>query len=223
MRRKNVRRRTARFAGRPRRRCAAGRRVDQFAAPRWRSGSASQTSGSLRVLRINRQPFVQQLAGACGFSAEFFEVRPRRFGVHEVRRQRRHAAPVVDAGRDDLRQHAGAQVRRRLDAHVGAEDDARDRDRPQQFVEIGLRRVPPSSCLRLRAKVLHDDFLNVAVLRVHRAQREQRFDAFEARFADADQNAGGERHARGARAAQRVQPHRGHLVGRAVVRHAFFA
>ena len=213
--------RTHRFARRPAVGARQSRCVDQFehfVAQRF----GEPDVGTLYVFRIDRQALVQQLAGARGFATEFFEVRPRRFGVDEVGRKRRHAAPVVDAGRDDLRQHAGAQVRRRLDAHVGAEHDPRDRDGPQQFVEIGLRRVAHLRAF-LRTKVLHDDFLNVSVLGVHCTQCEQRLDAFEPRFADADQNAGRERHARGTGAAQRIQAHLRNLVRRAVVRHAFLA
>src|SRR2546429_4386594 len=46
--------------------------------------------------------------------------------------------------------------------------------------------------LRLCAKVLHDHFLNVTVLFMHLADRQQRVDPFLHRFADPDQNAGRE-------------------------------
>ena len=67
--------------------------------------------------------------------------------------------------------------------------------------------------LGLGAEVLDDDLLHVAVTLVQIADREQRLDALEARLADADQNAGGERHARFARQADRLEPTRRNLVG----------
>ena len=220
-RREHVGRRTTRLAGRP----AVGTRqagcIDEV-EHRGSQRLGEPGVGALCVFRIDRQAFVQQLAGARGLATEFFEVRPRGFGIDEVRRQRRHAAPIVDAGRDDLRQHAGTQIRRRLNAHLGAEHDAGDRNGPQQFVEIRLRRADHLRA-GLGAKILDDDFLNVAVLGVHGAQREQRLDAFQSRFADADQNPRRERHPCGAGATQRIQAHLRNLVRRTVVRHAFFA
>jgi hypothetical protein len=127
--------------------------------------------------RVDGQALEQVLAGSGGFPGQLVQVRPRRFRIDEVRGQRRHAAPVVDAGGDDLRQHAGAEIGRRLNAHVGAEQDARHGDGPQQFVEIGLRRVRHLG-FRLGAEVLNDDFLDVAVALVDVADGQQRFDAF---------------------------------------------
>ena len=43
-------------------------------------------------------------------------------------------------------------------------------------------------------EILDDDFLDVAVALVQRAQRQQRFDPLAPGFADADQDAAGERH-----------------------------
>ena len=146
-------------------------------------------------------------------------MRPRGFRVHEVRRQGRDAAPVVDAGGDDLRQHAWAQVRRRLDAHLRAEQNPRHGDGPQQFVQVRLRRLAHLGAW-LGAKVLDDDLLDVAVFGVDAADGEQRLDAFQARLADADENAGGEGHPRPSGIGQRLQAHGGNLVRRAVVRHA---
>ena len=83
-----------------------------------------------REARIDRQAFVQCLAGGSRLAGQFVQMRPRRFRVHEIRRQGRDAAPVVDAGGDDLRQHAWAQVRRRLDAHLRTEQNPRHRNRP---------------------------------------------------------------------------------------------
>ena len=162
---------------------------------------------------------MQVLAGVRRLAGQFGQVRPGRLGIHEIRRQGRHAAPVVDACVDDLRQHAGTQVRRRLHAHVGAEYDTGDGDGPEQFVEIRFRRRAHLRA-RLGAEVLDDDLLDVAVRLVHPADGEQGLDAFAAGLADADQDAGGHRHAGGAGVVQGLDAYRGDLVRGAVVGHA---
>ena len=169
--------------------------------------------------RIEGEPLVQMFAGQRGFTAQILKVRPRCFRVHEVWRERRNATPIVNACGDDLGQHARAQVRRRLHTHAGTEQDAGDGDGPKQLVQVRLGRRAHLRA-RLGAEVLHDELLDVAVFLMDVADGEQRFDAFAARLADADEDAGGERHTGPARVAQRFQTHRRHLVWRAVVRHA---
>ena len=121
-------------------------------------------------------------------------MRPRCFRIDVIRRHRRHAAPIVNAGRNQLRQAVGPQVGRGLDVHAAAEQQARHRNGPHLLLERRL------GCLRharpgLGAEILDDDFLDVAVPLMHVADGKQRLDALAARFTDADQNAGGERHA----------------------------
>ena len=131
--------------------------------------------------RIDGQAFVQLLAGSCGLAGQFVQMRPRRFGVHEIRRQGRNAAPVVRCPRRRFfGSTARPQVRRRLDAHLRAEQDARHGDGPQQFVQVRLRRLAHLRA-RLGAEVLDDDLLNVPVHGVDAANGEQRFDALQAR------------------------------------------
>ena len=72
--------------------------------------------------------------------------RPRRLGVHVIGRHRRHAAPVVDAGADQLLIDARRQVGRRLDMHVRPAGSAAPRrcstaDRPDR---VPAR--PPAWC-----------------------------------------------------------------------------
>ena len=62
---------------------------------------------------------------------------------------------------------------------AGAEQDARDRDRPEMLVErrlVALRHARAG----LGAEVLDDDFLQMAVALVQVAQRQQRLDALRA-------------------------------------------
>ena len=79
-----------------------------------------------------------------------------------IRCHRRHAAPVVDAGGDDIGQRSAREIGRRLDIHGFAEQDAGDGDGPQMVGGIGLRRVRHAG-VRLGAEILDDDFLDMAV------------------------------------------------------------
>ena len=136
-----------------------------------------------------------------------------------VRRHRRDAAPVVDAGANELGQTVWLQVGRRLDVHGRAQDQAGNRDGPGVVLKRRLCRRGHARA-GLGAEVLDDHFLNVAVARVDIADSEQRLDALGPRLADADQDAGGERHARAAGGLQRGEAHGRRLVGRAEVRAA---
>ena len=72
------------------------------------------------VLGVDRQARLQgEALGAAGVGQRR-DVRPRRLGIHVVRRQRRDAAPVVDAGGEEEAVVVRAEVRRRLDVHVAA-------------------------------------------------------------------------------------------------------
>ena len=95
-------------------------------------------------LRVDGQPLDQGLAGGGGLFGQAFEVRPGRLRVDEVRGDRRHAAPVVDAGGDELRQDARAQIRRRLDVHLGSEHEARRGDSSTAGPRASARARPPS-------------------------------------------------------------------------------
>ena len=154
-----------------------------------------------------------------GHAGEMIELRPRRFRVDVVGRHRRHAAPIVDAGPDELRQILGPQVRRRLNVDRRAEDQAGDRDRPQMLVERRLGRINHPRA-GLGAEVLDDDFLDVAVARMKVADREQRRNAFDPGLADADQQSGGEWHGGAPGRRDGRKPHGRMLVGRAEMRPA---
>ena len=100
-------------------------------------------------------------------------VRPdaaRRFWIDVIGRHRRDAAPVVDACCDQLRQRAGPQVRRRLNAHARPENQTRHGNRPQMFVKrgLGMRGHQRSS---FGAEILDDHFLDVAIARADRELR----------------------------------------------------
>ncbi len=172
-----------------------------------------------RIRGDDRQPLHEPPPRRLGLVLERRELGPRRLGVHMVRRDRRYAAPVVGAGREQRRERARAQVGRRLDRHAGAEDEPRDGDRPLQLLERGLRMLRHARA-RLGAEVLDDEFLDVAVPQMHGAQREQRFDALRAGLADADEETRGHRDGEAPRRLERGEPRGGLLVGRAMVRSA---
>ena len=170
-----------------------------------------------RPLRVHRQSLDQRLAGGGRLFGQPLQVRPGRLRVDEVGSHGRYAAPVVDAGIDEPRQHAGAQVGRRLDVHLRAQHQPRRGDRPEQVLQGGLGRAGHPG-LRLGPEVLDDDFLDVAVLVVQVAHGKQGVDPFLAGLADPDQDARSEGHARFAREPQGLEPSLRHLVRATVVR-----
>ena len=201
------------------------RRPVVLACPAFRVDRAAHACGDVgrapairleRIGGVDRQPRHQHLAHLGGALRQCFNLRPRRLGVHVIRRHRRHAAPVVDARVDQFLVDARRQVRRRLHVHIIRQDQPRRGDAPQQIVEVRFRRRRALG-VRLGAEVLHDHFLDVAVARMQIADREQRLQPLRARFADADQYAGGERHRQFAGDAHHLQPYRGRLVRRAVM------
>ena len=174
------------------------------------------------VGRVDRQALAQREARLGGVRRELVDVRPRAFGVDVVRGQRGDAAPVVDAGPQDEVVLRADQVRRRLDAGLGAEDEPGHGDRRGQVIEFGVRHVAHLG-VRLGPEVLHDDFLDAAVLARDLPDGEDRFGPFGQRLADADEDARGERDVAAAGVLEHAQPDGGVLVRAAEVRAAFLA
>ena len=171
------------------------------------------------VGRIDREPLDRHEPGRARGRLERRDRRPGVLGIDVVVRDRRDAAPVVDAGVEQFGEARLAQVRRHLDAGFGAENHPRCGGGPQKVVE-GCVLGAAHARVRLRPEVLHDDFLQMAVMLVGVLQRDERRDALEAGLADADQDPRSERHARAPSRIDRFEPHRRQLVGAAVVRAA---
>ena len=172
--------------------------------------------GALRVLGVHGEAGREHEAGGLGCGAEAVERGPRSLGVHVVDRQRRNAAPVVDPGGEQHREVV-AQVRWCLQVDFAGEDQPGGRDRPQELV----RRARLGAVHRgagLGQEILHDHLLHMTVLEVRVRDRDERLDALGARLADADEDAGGERHARPSGRMQRGEASSRGLVGRAVMR-----
>ena len=164
----------------------------------------------------------EQLAGGGGALGKLGDRRPWRLRIDVVRGDRRDPAPIIDPRRDQSRVDARRQVRGRLEVHRRSQDETRGGEAPEQIVKIGLR-SPGELGAGLGAEVLDDDFLNVPELPMQIADGEERLEALGARLADANENAGRERHAQFARILQRLKTDLGPLVGRAIVYAARFA
>ena len=101
----------------------------------------------------------------------------------------------------------------------GPEHDPGDRDGREVLEELGIRSRPHRGA-GLRAEVLDDDLLHVAVLGVEVAEGDERLGAVADALADPDEDSGRERDAGGPGVGDDLQAHGGVLVGRAVVRAA---
>lgn len=153
-------------------------------------------------------------------------MRPGALGVHVVDGQGGDPAPVVGArAHEQVELRRIREVRRHLDPHARAHDEPRHRDRGDILEQIGVRHSLHRGA-GLRAEVLHDHLLHVTlpvaggravdhVPLVRVADRDQRRCTVARRFADADQDAGGEGHALSPRGVDHGEPHGRVLVGRA--------
>src|SRR3984885_8027576 len=171
---------------------------------------------------IDRQAVPHRLAGGGRTLGKLGGRRPWRLGIHVIRGDGGNPAPIIDPRRNQSRIDARRQVGRRLDVHLSTQDKPRGGEAPKQVVKIGFH---GSGELRavLGAEVLDDDFLNVPELPMQIADGEERLEALGARLADADENAGRERHAQLARQSQRFKTSLGLVVRRAIMHAAWFA
>ena len=148
--------------------------------------------GGAHIGGVDGQAVHEQFAGLRTLAGKFGNGRPRRFGVHVIGRDRRDAAPVVEARVDQLLIDVRRKVWRRLDIHVGPENETRGRDGPQQIVEIRFLGIG-ELCVGLGPEVLDDDFLDMTMGSVQIGNCLQRVDPLVACLADADQDSGRER------------------------------
>ena len=118
-----------------------------------------------------------------GDLAQAVEGRPRPLGVDVVGGDRGDAAPVVDAGVEQVAEVVG-EVGRRLEVDLGREDQAGQRDGLEEVVGRA-RRCGVHRGAGLRQEVLDDHLLHVAVAGVRRGDRLQRVDAVGDGLADA--------------------------------------
>ena len=138
-------------------------------------------SGASTYSRVGGEPLAQREPGVGGQAGQVVEVRPGPLGVHVVGRQRRDAAPVVDAG---ARAAGRARPGRTGSAAPGRASAGRapaGRPRPWRRTprapRSGTARIAVS---RLGPEVLDDDLLDVPVPPGRRADGEQRLDPLRA-------------------------------------------
>ena len=103
--------------------------------------AAARTAAGRRAARAARSP-------ASAVSArQLVDVRPRPLGVDVVGRQRRDAAPVVDAGAQQQAELGGVrQVRRRLHPRLRAEHQPGDGDGGDVLLQLQVVVRPASPC-----------------------------------------------------------------------------
>ena len=132
--------------------------------------------------------------GRGGARGELVDLRPGALGVDVVGGQRRDAAPVVDArARACSAYSASTRFGGACTRIAGPSTSRVDRDRGGQLVQVGVRHAAHRG-VRLGAEVLDDDLLDAAVLAGDPADREDRLGPLLDGLADADEDAGGERH-----------------------------
>ena len=196
----------------------------------WRSTACAQRRGRASALGPQREwragcasRSTSVRPAAARSRARAREVRPGRLGVDVVGRHRRDAAPVVDAGADRAAPSspgcrlggawmfiAGPRIRRATAMVQTCSSSAGS--------AAAAMRVPG---LARKFWMMISWMWPCALVDV--ADRQQRLDALGPRLADADQDAGGERHAGAAGGVQRGEAHGRHLVGRAEMRAAALA
>ena len=129
------------------------------------------------VLRVDGQPGGEDESAVLGGLAQRVDGGPRPLRVDVVDRHRRDAAPVVDAGVEEVAEPVGVgEVRRRLHVHVGGQHQPGQRDRPDVVLGWAGRLVAHGRA-RLRQEVLDDHLLHVAVPAVARGDRLERVPA----------------------------------------------
>jgi len=130
------------------------------------------------------------VAGRLGGAAQDIEGGPRPLGVHVVRGDRRHAAPIVDARRQQRSEVVG-EVGRGLEVDGRVEEQPGGGDGPDEFL-FGARGPGGHGRAELGQEVLDDDLLDVAVPAVRLGNGLEGTEAIRAVLPDADQDAGGE-------------------------------
>src|SRR5881398_1391612 len=79
---------------------------------------------AMNKLGIEGEAFAQGEAAGLGFGTKARNLRPGGFRVDEILGDRRNASPVVDAGFEQTREIVVTEVRRGLDVHVRAKNQA---------------------------------------------------------------------------------------------------
>jgi hypothetical protein len=124
------------------------------------------------MVGVGGQPRHQPVPGIGSEHGQALQRRPWLVRIHMVGRDRRHPAPVVDAGGQQLAEVIGTQVGRRLDRGARTEHQSRHGNGPQVLTQRCLGVVGHAGA-RMGHEVLHDHLLQVTVAPVQCAQRQQ--------------------------------------------------
>ena len=162
---------------------------------------------------VHGQAGRQGKPGGLGHLEQPITIGPGSLRVDVIGGDRRDAAPVGDARRQQVAEVVG-QVGRRLDGHVVGQDQPGERDRLQVGV-VGARLRAPHGGAALGQEVLDDHLLHVAVTVMRFGDGNECVNPVGAGFADTDEDAGGERDRQLASPVQGGQTPGRHLVGRA--------
>ena len=170
----------------------------------------------MREFGVDGKARRQHVARLLGRRPQRVEGRPGALGVHMVGRDRRDAAPVVDAGAQQGPQVVG-EIRRCLDVHLGRQHQPGHADGPQEIVGRA-RGDAGHGGAGLGQEVLDDDLLDLAEARVRGGDGLEGGQLPGPVVTDADQDPGGEGDVQLPGRVQRGQPPGRLLVRRAPVR-----
>src|ERR1039458_6710427 len=113
-------------------------------------------------------------------------MRPRLLWIDEIWRKRRHSSPIVDTGIEQIGVMWIGKIWRRLNIHIRHQQPSYGYGAKHVFT-IRLRRGCHQGAA-VREELLHDYLLNMSILLVQVADRDQGVDPFFQRFADSDQD-----------------------------------
>src|SRR5215469_17425731 len=140
---------------------------------------------------VDRKALEQLLSGCFGAALQIRQVWPRCLGINVVGSKRRDTAPVVNAAFQQALVVILSQIGRCLNVHV-AQQKTRNRNGAEMILCVRFGRLSHRN-IRLGAKVLENDFLDVSVLLMQALNGEQCIHPLLVSFADANQDSRGER------------------------------
>src|SRR5437588_6089373 len=85
---------------------------------------------------IKSQPLDQDFSFLRCLLGQFVQMRPACLWIDMVRSDRRNASPVIETSTNELLIGARTEIRWGLDIHLGTKQDACERDRPEQLIQI---------------------------------------------------------------------------------------
>ena len=175
----------------------------------------------LGVGGIKRQTFNQQFTSVRRFIGQVGQVRPGGLRIDKIRSHRGHSTPIIDPCINNLLEHTRREVGWRLNIHRRTENDSCHGNGPEQFIQVGFRRINHQG-VRFSPEILNNDLLDMAIGLIGVTQRQERLQSLVAGFTDTYQDARGKRYGCFTRQPQSFKPTGRHFVRRSVMGHALF-